>query len=95
MPKTNNNHNEDKSLEQWLWDAACSIRGAAKKTLVSMKMCQTNRPRIKTPLPLPAGLRRAIMKREASKLKIKDAYAKIEQLIIEDQNAAAISSDSN
>ena len=22
------NHNEDKSLEQWLWDAACSIRGA-------------------------------------------------------------------
>ncbi len=28
MPKTNNNHNEDKSLEQWLWDAACSIRGA-------------------------------------------------------------------
>jgi len=27
MPKTNYNHN-DKSLEQWLWDAACSIRGA-------------------------------------------------------------------
>ncbi len=24
----NNNHNADKSLEQWLWDAACSIRGA-------------------------------------------------------------------
>ncbi|MEI7990640.1 MAG: type I restriction-modification system subunit M N-terminal domain-containing protein, partial [Chloroflexota bacterium] len=22
------NHNNDKSLEQWLWDAACSIRGA-------------------------------------------------------------------
>jgi len=22
------NHNEDKSLEAWLWDAACSIRGA-------------------------------------------------------------------
>src|SRR5262245_19194516 len=32
MSKTkNNNHsnvNTDKSLEQWLWDAACSIRGA-------------------------------------------------------------------
>jgi len=25
---TNNNHNADKSLEQWLWDAACSIHGA-------------------------------------------------------------------
>jgi type I restriction enzyme M protein len=25
---SNNNHNGDKSLEQWLWDAACSIRGA-------------------------------------------------------------------
>jgi len=25
--KTNSNGN-DKSLEQWLWDAACSIRGA-------------------------------------------------------------------
>jgi type I restriction enzyme M protein len=25
---SNNNHNADKSLEQWLWDAACSIRGA-------------------------------------------------------------------
>ncbi len=24
---SNNNHNTDKSLEQWLWDAACSIRG--------------------------------------------------------------------
>ena len=23
-----NNGNTDKSLEQWLWDAACSIRGA-------------------------------------------------------------------
>jgi type I restriction-modification system DNA methylase subunit len=23
-----NNGNNDKSLEQWLWDAACSIRGA-------------------------------------------------------------------
>ena len=23
-----NNHNNDKSLEQWLWDAACSLRGA-------------------------------------------------------------------
>ena len=23
-----NNENNDKSLEQWLWDAACSIRGA-------------------------------------------------------------------
>ncbi len=28
MPKNNNHINEDKSLEQWLWDAACSIRGA-------------------------------------------------------------------
>jgi len=28
MPKSNNQRNEDKSLEQWLWDAACSIRGA-------------------------------------------------------------------
>lgn len=30
MPKNNNhsNGNNDKSLEQWLWDAACSIRGA-------------------------------------------------------------------
>jgi len=27
MPKKNNSNN-DKSLEQWLWDAACSIRGA-------------------------------------------------------------------
>jgi type I restriction enzyme M protein len=27
MAKTNNGNN-DKSLEQWLWDAACSIRGA-------------------------------------------------------------------
>lgn len=25
---SNNNHNTDKSLEQWLWDAACSIHGA-------------------------------------------------------------------
>jgi hypothetical protein len=24
----NNNHIDNKSLEQWLWDAACSIRGA-------------------------------------------------------------------
>ncbi len=28
MAKNNNHTNEDKSLEQWLWDAACSIRGA-------------------------------------------------------------------
>jgi len=28
MAKNNNHINEDKSLEQWLWDAACSIRGA-------------------------------------------------------------------
>jgi len=28
MAKNTNGHNEDKSLEQWLWDAACSIRGA-------------------------------------------------------------------
>ena len=28
MQKNNNHINEDKSLEQWLWDAACSIRGA-------------------------------------------------------------------
>lgn len=28
MPKSNNHTNNDKSLEQWLWDAACSIRGA-------------------------------------------------------------------
>ncbi len=29
MPKNNdNNHTTDKSIEQWLWDAACSIRGA-------------------------------------------------------------------
>ncbi len=28
MAKNNSNGNTDKSLEQWLWDAACSIRGA-------------------------------------------------------------------
>jgi type I restriction enzyme M protein len=28
MAKNNSNGNNDKSLEQWLWDAACSIRGA-------------------------------------------------------------------
>jgi len=26
--KKNNNNNNDKSLESWIWDAACSIRGA-------------------------------------------------------------------
>ena len=28
MANHKNGNNEDKSLEQWLWDAACSIRGA-------------------------------------------------------------------
>ena len=28
MPINNHTPNTDKSLEQWLWDAACSIRGA-------------------------------------------------------------------
>src|SRR3990172_3175157 len=28
MAKNNSKGNIDKSLEQWLWDAACSIRGA-------------------------------------------------------------------
>jgi type I restriction enzyme M protein len=28
MPKNTYHINDDKSLEQWLWDAACSIRGA-------------------------------------------------------------------
>jgi len=35
MPE-NNNTNNDKSLESWIWDAACSIRGAkdAAKTFL-------------------------------------------------------------
>ena len=28
MGNNDNNKNNDKSLESWIWDAACSIRGA-------------------------------------------------------------------
>lgn len=28
MAKKNANNQKDKSLETWIWDAACSIRGA-------------------------------------------------------------------
>lgn len=42
---------------------------------------------LKTPLPLPDVLRRSIIKGTAGKLKITEAYQKIEQLIIAEQNA--------
>ncbi len=29
MAKTNGNGEKVKSMESWIWDAACSIRGAA------------------------------------------------------------------
>jgi uncharacterized protein YndB with AHSA1/START domain len=71
-------------LQQAVLTVTCQLTPSE----IGTHLVMTSQWQLKTPLPLPEVMRRSIIKSTAGKLEIKEAYQKIEQLIIAEQNAA-------